>query len=129
MVDTAMQKSDSPLESLTHQIDTERDYLNGIKIGVLKFDIEYKDLKKSISLNKIQLLEKLKEADEELVKLLSDPVISYKKVKVPWSDTPIPAISSLWALHNHEILHTGWNLAVMDYLNIERFPSLKQMWG
>jgi len=36
MVDTPQRKSDAPRESLAHQIDTTRDYINGIKTGVLK---------------------------------------------------------------------------------------------
>lgn len=30
---------------------------------------------------------------------------------------------------SHEILHQGWNLAIMDHLAIERFPALQEMWG
>lgn len=52
-----------------------------------------------------------------------------RKVKAPWSSNPIPAIASLWGLDYHEVLHMGWNLAVMDHLNIHRFPALKEMWG
>lgn len=129
MVDTPERKSDSPRESLAHQIDVERDYINGIRTGILKFGIEYADLSRPITLNKIQLLKILETGDEELVKLLGDPNIGDKKVNVPWSKSPISAITTLWALDNHEILHTGWNLAVMDHLNIVRFPNLKQMWG
>lgn len=129
MVDTPERKSDTPRESLAHQIDTTRDYINGVKNGVLKFGIKYEDLPKLINLTKDQLLAKLEEAEQELVNLLSDPATFDKKVKVPWSQEPIPALASLWGLDSHEILHTGWNLAIMDHLNIERFPALKQMWG
>lgn len=129
MVDTPERKSDSPRESLAHQVDTTRDYINGVKTGVLKFRIEYADLTELHKLTKDELLEKLEETEEELTEILSDPGISDKKVKVPWSKELIPAISSLWGLDSHEILHQGWNLAIMDHLNIERFPALKAMWG
>lgn len=129
MVDTPERKSDSPRESLAHQIDTTRDYINGVKNGVLKFGIIYEDLPKSVKLTKDQLLAKLDEAEKELIDLLTDTATHNKKVKVPWSNEPIPALASLWGLDSHEILHTGWNLAIMDHLNIERFPALKQMWG
>jgi len=129
MVDTPQRKSDSPRESLAHQIDTERDYINGVKTGELHFGVVYDDLKTPNALSKTQLLQKLQEEDEELIKVLSNPDIANKRVKVPWSETSIPAIASLWAMDSHEILHTGWNLAVMDHLNIERFPALKQIWG
>lgn len=127
MVNTKKRRSDSPKESLIHQIDTTRDYINGIKTGVLRFGINYPDLKPSLTKN--QLLKKWGEAVEELINLLSDPLIDQKTVLVPWSQQPIPAIDSLWGLDSHEILHQGWNLALMDHLDIERFPELKAMWG
>lgn len=129
MVDIPQIKSDSPRESLIHQIDTTRDYLNGVTSGVLQFDNQYEDLHLPKKLTKSDLLKKLGETEKELIDVLSDPKISNKKVKVPWSKEPIPAIDSLWGLNSHEVLHTGWNLAVMDHLNIERFPALKRMWG
>lgn len=129
MIDTLQRKSDSPRESLVHQIDTTRDYINGVKVGVLKFDIDYKDLGKTQDLTKNDLLDKLEESTQELIQIISSPGISRQKVQVPWSKNPIPAISSLWGLDSHEVLHQGWNLALMDHLNIKRFPALKRMWG
>ena len=38
-------------------------------------------------------------------------------------------IDLLFFLRDHEILHIGWNLAVMDYLDLPRYPSLIQYWG
>ncbi len=129
IVNTSKRKSDSPRESLAHQIDTERDYISGIKNGELKFRVVYDDLEKPIKLSKSELLQKLQNEDNELVKVLSDKEIGKKMVKVPWSKEPIRALSMIWALDSHEILHTGWNLAIMDCLDIERFQSLKEMWG
>lgn len=129
MVDTHERKSDSPRESLAHQIDTTRDYINGVKTGVLQFGIKYDDLQEPENLTKNELLIELEESEQELIEVLSDPEIGNKKVKVPWSKEAIPAISSLWGLDSHEILHQGWNLAIMDHLNIERFPALKAIWG
>jgi len=129
IVDTPKRKSDSPRESLAHQIDTERDYINGIKNGDLKFRVIYDDLVKPIKLSKSELLQKLQDEDNELVKVLSNKEIDKKMVIVPWAKEPIGALSMIWALDSHEILHTGWNLAVMDCLDIERFQSLKEMWG
>jgi len=40
MVNTPQRKSDSPRESLAHQIDTTRDYINGVKTGVLQFEVK-----------------------------------------------------------------------------------------
>lgn len=129
MVDNRERKSDTPRESLVHQIDTERDYINGVKSGILNFKIPYEDLTDAGQLSKEELLLKLDKADEELVSLLSEPDINDKKVKVPWSKEQITAVAALWGMNNHEILHNGWNLALMDHLNIERFPELRTMWG
>lgn len=129
MVNTPMRKSDSPRESLCHQIDTERDYINGVKKGKLSFRIKYNDLQEIDQLSKDKLLKMLQKEDEELIKILSNPKISSKVVLAPWSKTPLPFISVIWALDSHEILHTGWILALMDHLNIPRFKKLQQVWG
>lgn len=129
MIDAPQRKSDSPRESLIHQIDTTRDYINGVKTGVLRFGMEYEDLKHPENLSKEELLEKLAETEKELFEILCDPNIGNNKAKVPWSESPIPAVTTLWGLDSHEILHQGWNLAIMDHLNMERFPALKRMWG
>jgi hypothetical protein len=129
IVDTPARKSDSPRESLIHQIDTTHDYINGVKSGVLKFGNIYADLIDAKKYSKEQLLQMLEETETELVKILSDPDINKRKVLVPWSNEPIAAISTLWGLDSHEILHTGWNLALIDLLNIPRFPSLIKVWG
>ena len=129
MVDTPERKSDSPRESMVHQIATTREYIDGAKSGVLRFGIQYEDLAEPQKLTKKDLLRFLQKTEEDVVEVLADPEISDKKVKVPWSNNPIPAVAALWGLDSHEILHQGWNLALMDHLNIERFPALKEIWG
>lgn len=129
MVNTPLRKSDSPRESLCHQIDTERDYINGVKTGKLSFKIKYKDLQNREQLSKDKLLTMMQKEDEELIKILSDSQIASKVITVPWNKTPLPAVSVMWALDSHEVLHTGWNLALMDHLNIPRFEKLKKVWG
>jgi hypothetical protein len=129
MVDTVQRKSDTPRESLAHQIDTTCDYINGIKTEVLKFGVVYSDLTPATKLTKEQLLKKWDEVIEELITLLSDPKIGERKVRVPWSKEPVLAVDMLWGSDSHEILHQGWNLALMDHFNIERFAELKAMWG
>lgn len=81
-----------------------------MKIGTLQFGVKYKDLAEPQKLTKDELLAKLKEDKKKLIETLTDPEIANKKVKVPWSREPIPAVTSLWVLDSHEILHQGWNL-------------------
>lgn len=129
MVDRPDRRSDSPRESLVHQIAVSRGYIQAVQTGTLRFGNEYEDIAQSKNLSKEVLLKKLAETSDALLKALYGPAIGDKKVKVPWSHNPIPAITCLWALDSHEILHTGWNLALMDHLGIDRFPALKAMWG
>lgn len=127
MVSTKKRKSDSPRESLGHQIGVQKDYLDAITTEKLVF-ISGND-KKLKSLSKQELLKLLRQEDERLATLLSDETSCAKLITVPWSKQSIPTINMLWGLDTHEILHTGWNLAIMDHLNIDRFTSLKTMWG
>lgn len=80
-------------------------------------------------MSKEELLAEFDSTGRELIELLSDPNVSGKRVKVPWAKESISAIQALHGLQSHEVLHTGWNLAVMDHLDIERFPGLKSTWG
>jgi len=131
LVNNEKTQSDSPRKNLTHQIDTTRDYINGLLAGELYFgrQKEYDDLQKPETLSKDQLINKLDESTLWLIKILQQKNIDQIVVKVPWSVKSIPALQMIWGLNNHEILHTGWNLAYMDFLGIPRFQKLKAMWG
>lgn len=130
MVDKPERKSDSPRESLAHQVYVTRKYIYGVRTGVLEFDgVTAKNLEDPQAMSKGELLAELDSTGQELIELLSEPDISAKRVDVPWSKGPISVIQTLYGLRFHEVLHTGWNLAVMDHLNIERFSRLKSTWG
>lgn len=129
MVDTPQKKSDSPRESIAHQIMVQTEYMKAVETGQLIFGQQAKNAQQLKTLSKQQLLEKMDALDQQLIKMLSKEELCIKKLKVPWSNNPIPAVTMLWSLDSHEILHTGWILALMDHLSIERFPALKAMWG
>jgi len=131
LVDNIKVQSDSPRKNLVHQIDTTRDYINGILKKELLFrrSEEYIDLLKTETLSKDQLIEKLDESTLWLIEVLQRKDIDQIKVRVKWSKNPILALQMIWGLNSHEILHTGWNLSYMDFLEIPRFPKLKTMWG
>jgi len=123
-------QSDSPRKNLVHQIDVTRDYINGILTGALKHKHkEYLDILNPEKFSKQELIVKFDESTLWLLETLSHQDINQIKVKVKWSNKPLPALQMVWGLNNHEILHTGWNLAYIDFLGIERFPELKAMWG
>jgi uncharacterized damage-inducible protein DinB len=127
MVDKPGRKSDSPRESLAHQINVQRTYMLAVEKGELKFGDYYEQNLKVKS--KDELLSELDKDDQELIEILADERKCKKKVKVPWSKQQVDAIDMLWGLDQHEVLHTGWNLAIMDHLSMGRFPALKKVWG
>ncbi len=130
MVDTPTRKSDSPRESIAHQIYVTKKYIYAAKHGVLEFDgVVDGPLENAEQLGKEQLLKALEQTEAELVALLTEPDIATRTVRVPWSNNPVSVTSMLYALNSHEILHQGWNLALMDHLDIERFPEFKALWG
>ncbi len=131
LVDNGLVKSDSPRQNLLHQVDTTRDYVQGIKTGELLFkrNSEYVEIQNSTPFSKDELLEQLDSSTFSVIETLQREDIGAIRISVPWSKTPVIALQMIWALNNHEILHTGWNLAYMDLFNIPRFPKLKALWG
>jgi hypothetical protein len=130
MVDTPNTKSDSPRESIAHKIYVTRKYIYGVKTGILNFDgIVNNPIDHPEQMTKQDLLDELDKSTQELASLLREPDVASRMVQVPWSENPITAVQTLYGLDSHEVLHTGWNLAVMDHLDIKRFLSLKEIWG
>ena len=127
IVDTKDRRSDSIRESVLHQVRITRLYIDAAKKGALTLDTEYADLSKNYS--KEDLLKLLEENEADITELLTNDENVNRMVSSPWSPTPLAASILLWNVATHEVLHQGWNLALMDLLNIERFPELKEMWG
>ena len=127
MVDTAEKKSDSIRENLAHQINVQRTYLKAVSTGQLKPGHDHDQALKTKT--KDALLIEMEKADQELINLLADEKTAQKKVSVPWSEEKVRAVSMFWATNEHEILHTGIIIALMDHLKMERFPALKKVWG
>jgi hypothetical protein len=132
MVDTKTRRSDSPRESLLHQLFVVRNYVYSMKTGVMQWGEERGALLMAPALRrwgKRRLLDEMQRTEQELVDLLALPDIESRTVKVGWQDEPLPALRLLHGLNDHEILHTGWNLALMDHLAMERYPALRALWG
>ena len=127
MMDTPERKSDTPRESLAHILYVQLVYLNGVKTGKLEFKSmgteHYREMTKA------QLLAEMERIDAEMFAYLTaEPFDSSRTVDVPWGGQ-MNAIDVLFFLRDHDILHIGWNLALMDHLNVPRFESLIQYWG
>ena len=127
IVDRPERKADSPRESLAHILYVELVYLNGVRTGKLEFkDMgvgHYKEMTKD------QLLAEWERIDLEMFNYLTSADFdSGKPVEVPWGGA-MNAVDVLFFLRDHDILHIGWNLAVMDHLNVPRYPTLIQYWG
>jgi len=127
MVQTAKRKSDTPRDSLAHIIYVQRVYLNGVKTGTLEF--KSMDTEHFSTLPKVSLLAEVECCDIEIYSYLtSDNFDSSRSVVVPWGGS-MNAVDLLFFLRDHDILHIGWNLAMMDLLDVPRYASLSQYWG
>ena len=120
MVDGA----DTPRESFVHILATHYQYLEGIRTGRLTFS----EVDAPSDAAKAALLAKLDRIEEEMWDHLSgagfDPDAA---IEAPWGE--MRAGDAIFLLRDHDILHVGWNLALMDHLDMERFPSLREHWG
>jgi hypothetical protein len=127
LVDTPQRKSDTPRESLAHLLYVELVYFAAAKTARLAFkDIGVEHYK---SLSKVHLLAEVERIDQEVFAYLNGKTFdSHLLVEVPWGGT-LNVIDLLFFLRDHDVLHIGWNLALMDALNIPRDPALIQYWG
>ena len=127
MADTPGRKSDTPRESLAHLLYVQLVYLNGARTGKLEFKSmgveHYKEMTQA------QLLAEMERIDAEMFAYLTaDAFDSNGLVEVPWGGK-MNVVDVLYFLRDHDILHIGWNLALMDHLNVPRYESLIQYWG
>lgn len=127
MVDTPERKSDTPRESLAHLLYVQLVYLSGVKTGKLEF--KSMGVEHYVNLSKDRLLAELERIDQEMLAYLTAETFdSQGAVEVFWGGK-MSAVDVLFFLRDHDILHIGWNLALMDHLNVPRFESLIQYWG
>lgn len=125
LVDTTTRKSDTPRESLAHIIETRLMYLHGVKTGKLTFEPVGVSLRGS---SKSELLNAWDRHEDEMMAILKNPGFDAEAmVDCPWGQ--LSAQHTLFLIRDHEILHCGWNLALMDALGMERYPSLQNYWG
>ena len=126
MADTLERRADSPRESLAHILYVQLVYMNGVRTGTLEFGPmgvdHYQELPKE------QLLAELERIEQEMFEYLTAEGFSSRPMKVFWGGE-MDAIDVLYFLRDHDILHIGWNLALMDHLNVPRFESLIGYWG
>jgi uncharacterized damage-inducible protein DinB len=127
MVDTPERKSDTPRESLAHILYVQLVYFDAVKTGKLEF--KSMGVEHCREMTKAQLLAEMERIDEEMfVYLTAEAFDSNRTVAVFWGGE-MNAIDVLFFLRDHDILHIGWNMALMDHLNVPRFESLIQYWG
>ena len=127
MVDTPARKSDTPRESLAHILYVDLVYLNGVKTGVLEF--KSMGVEHYARLPRAQLLAEMERIDSETLAYLTADSFDPRRPVRPFWGGEMGALDVLYFLRDHDILHVGWNLALMDHLNIPRFESLIAYWG
>ena len=127
MIATAERKADTPRESLAHILYVQRVYFNSVKTGMLEF--KSMGTEHFSTLAKAELLAELERSDTEIFSFLTAETFdSNRSVSVPWGSA-MNVVDLLFFLKDHDILHIGWNLALMDHLNLPRYESLIQYWG
>ena len=119
-------RSDSPRESLAHVLETRLIYLNAVRSGTLNFAPP--DIEPLRQASKTVLLAAWDRIEADMLAMFNSPHFDADKVVVcPWGDWT--AAQTLYLIRDHEILHVGWNLALMDALGLPRFQSLREYWG
>lgn len=126
MVDNEKRKSDSPRENLAHILEIQIAYMRGVQNGKLEF--KGMDVDHYYEMSKEGLLNEMTTLDHEFSEWLeSDEFDSDKEIEAPWGKTT--SLGALDGLNSHEVLHTGYNLAIMDHLDMPRYESLRNTWG
>ena len=127
LVDRPARKADTPRESLAHILYVQLVFLNGARTGTLAYQSmgcdHYRELPAA------QLLAELDRIDAELYAYLTATDFdAERRVHVEWGGE-MNVVDMLFFLRDHDILHIGWNLALMDFVEMPRFDSLVQYWG
>lgn len=126
MVDTPNRKSDTPRESLAHILQVQLVFFNGAKTGTLEF--KPMGVAHYWQMTKQELLTEMEQIDKEMyATLTAESFDSDQVIDVPWGEMNVTDL--LLFLRDHDILHIGWNLALMDHLDLPRYESLSMYWG
>ncbi len=126
LVETEQTRSDSPKESLAHILEVQLMYVAGCKTGKLEF--KDMDVNHYWKMSKEELLAESNKLNNQLLEYISSEDFDPQRVvEVPWGKST--ALGILYEMRSHLILHEGWNLALMDILEIPRYESLKNIWG
>lgn len=127
MVDTTKVRSDTPRESLAHMLEYRLFVLNGVKTQ--QFEFKSMGFEVFRNMTKQELLAQWARIDQEFVTTLNaEGFDSQASVTTPWGMN-MTRVEILYLIRDHEILHVGWNLALMDHLGMPRFASLAEYWG
>jgi uncharacterized damage-inducible protein DinB len=127
MVDGPQRRSDSVRESLAHVLYVTLVYFRAARTGELAFTSA--GTEHYATLPKEQLLAEMARIDAEMYAYLTAPNFdSGRLVAVPWGGE-MNVMDLLYFLRDHDILHIGWNLALMDHLDMPRYDSLRALWG
>ena len=127
LIDIPERRADSPGESLVHLLEYRLLILNALKIGRLVFGSI--GIERYQHMTKEELLAVWSQIEQDLFDYLNtDDFEGDVQVTMPWGGE-MSRIETLYLIRDHDILHVGWNLALMDVLKMERFPSLMDYWG
>jgi len=127
MLENEKRKTDTPRDSLAHILHFQLINFNGMKTGKLVYKSQGVDRYWKISRG--ELIAEMERIDRELFEYLAANDFDKDAVIVtPWGEQ-WNCLDILSGLRDHDILHIGWNLALMDFLNMPRYASLANYWG
>ncbi len=126
MVDMPQRKSDTPRESLAHILRVQLILFNGLQAGRIEF--KAMDVEHYWQMSKSELVAEMERIDQAMFDYLTAAAFdSNATVQAPWGE--VNGVDALAFLRDHDILHIGWNLALMDHLDLPRYETLSQYWG
>ena len=115
-------------ENLTYQIKVHDNFLKCMKEKELTYGKHYAEIESELrGLTREQLLERLDELDERIVRQLA--VFGNNNVKVPWENLPVSFAEAALSLRSHEIYHIQTNRSLLRHFGIPEFPQLSETWG
>jgi hypothetical protein len=102
-------------------------YFDSLKTGRLEF--KSMGSEHYAALPRAQLLAELERNDAEMFAYLTAETFDSHRTVEPFWGGRMNGIDVLFFLRDHDILHIGWNLALMDHLSLPRYESRVQCWG
>jgi hypothetical protein len=127
MLENENRKADTPRESLAHTLHFQLINFSALKTGKLEYKSQGVDHYWKIS--RSELIAEMERIERLFFEFLTAEDFNENAIIItPWGEQ-WNCLDILSGLRDHDILHIGWNLALMDFLDMPRYASLANYWG